>query len=155
VVTPPSPPPAWLSTQHDRDIMALALPAALALAADPLLGMIDTALVGRLGADELAALGVNSSLFTLAFVVFNFLATATTPLVATAHAAGDARRAGETVWQAGALALLLGAGVSATLLFGGNELLMAMGVDDSQPHMQQLALSYLQLRYVCCAAHIT
>ena len=36
----------------------MAVPAALALAADPLLGMVDTALVGKLGADELAALGV-------------------------------------------------------------------------------------------------
>lgn len=44
--------PPWTSV-HDRDILALALPAALALAADPLLGMVDTALVGRLGADEL------------------------------------------------------------------------------------------------------
>lgn len=40
---------------HDRDILALALPAALALAADPLLGMVDTALIGRLGADELVS----------------------------------------------------------------------------------------------------
>lgn len=40
---------------HDKDILALALPAALALAADPLLGMVDTAFVGRLGADELVS----------------------------------------------------------------------------------------------------
>lgn len=44
-----------LSSVHDRDILALALPAALALAADPLLGMVDTALVGRLGGDELVS----------------------------------------------------------------------------------------------------
>lgn len=44
----------WTS-QHDKDILALALPAALALAADPLLGMVDTALIGRLGADELVS----------------------------------------------------------------------------------------------------
>lgn len=44
----------WTSV-HDRDILALALPAALALAADPLLGMVDTALIGRLGADELVS----------------------------------------------------------------------------------------------------
>jgi Na+-driven multidrug efflux pump len=45
---------SWTSV-HDKDILALALPAALALAADPLLGMVDTALVGRLGADELVS----------------------------------------------------------------------------------------------------
>lgn len=46
---------SWWSSVHDRDILALALPAALALAADPLLGMVDTALIGRLGADELVS----------------------------------------------------------------------------------------------------
>lgn len=58
---------SWTST-HDKDILALALPAALALAADPLLGMVDTALVGRLGADELVsrlALRCRSSMIVL------------------------------------------------------------------------------------------
>lgn len=66
------------ASKHDSAIAALALPAVLALAADPLLSMVDTVFVGRAGAEPLAALGVNSALFTLAFVVFNFLATATT-----------------------------------------------------------------------------
>ena len=35
------------------------------------------------------ALGVNSALFSFAFIVFNFLATATTPLIATSLARGD------------------------------------------------------------------
>lgn len=47
---------SWWSSQFDKDIFALAVPAALALAADPLLGMVDTALVGRLGSDELVSL---------------------------------------------------------------------------------------------------
>ncbi len=61
----------------------------LALAADPLLSIVDTLFVGKAGTDALAALGVNSALFTLSFLVFNFLATATTPLVASSLAAGD------------------------------------------------------------------
>lgn len=35
------------------------------------------------------ALGVNTALFSFCFVVFNFLATATTPLIAAAVSAGD------------------------------------------------------------------
>lgn len=46
---------SWLSSQYDKDIFSLAVPAALALAADPLLGMVDTALVGRLGSEELVS----------------------------------------------------------------------------------------------------
>lgn len=52
-----------------------------------------------MGADALAALGVNSALFTFSFVVFNFLATATTPVVAAALAVGDRERAGKVTLQ--------------------------------------------------------
>ena len=52
-----------------------------------------------MGADALAALGVNSALFTFSFVVFNFLATATTPMVAAALAVGDSERAGKVTLQ--------------------------------------------------------
>jgi Na+-driven multidrug efflux pump len=62
-----------------------------------------------------AALGVNTSLFALCFAVFNFLATATTPLLASAVAAGDRRAAGEVCYQATALATVLGLAVAALL----------------------------------------
>ena len=77
--------------RHPRDpaILSIALPAVLALAADPLLSVVDTLFVGRLGAEELAALGVNTALFSLAFLLFGWLATATTPIIATALARGD------------------------------------------------------------------
>jgi Na+-driven multidrug efflux pump len=45
--------------------------------------------VGQLGNNELSAFSVNSSIFTFAFLVFNFLSTATTPAVATALATND------------------------------------------------------------------
>ncbi|HEX2028283.1 MAG TPA: hypothetical protein VHF25_09830 [Nitriliruptorales bacterium] len=40
-------------------MLALALPATGALVADPLLGLVDTAVVGHLGAEPLAAIGVS------------------------------------------------------------------------------------------------
>jgi Na+-driven multidrug efflux pump len=55
---------------------------------------VDTAFVGQLGNNELAAFSVNSSIFTFAFLVFNFLSTATTPAVATALAMGDQKKVG-------------------------------------------------------------
>ena len=60
------------------------------------------AAAAQAGTDALAALGVNSALFTLAFVVFNFLATATTPMVAASLATGDKERAGKVTLQVGA-----------------------------------------------------
>jgi hypothetical protein len=44
-----------LRSPHDSAILSLAGPALLALAADPLLSMVDTAFVGQLGAPELVS----------------------------------------------------------------------------------------------------
>lgn len=96
-----------------------------------------------------AALGVNTSLFTLSFVVFNFLATATTPAVAAAVGARNGKAAGEVVYQATALAVLLGLGVAAGLYGNASWMLSVMGADPSQgEHMHDLAMQYLMLRFV-------
>jgi len=93
---------------YDREILGLAVPALAALATDPLVSMVDTMFVGRVGVTELAALGVNTSVFSLAFVVFNFLAYGTTPLVARAVGRGDVERAGRLAVEALTLAALVG-----------------------------------------------
>ncbi|KAF2544226.1 hypothetical protein F2Q68_00033069 [Brassica cretica] len=49
-----------------REILSMAFPAALAFAADPIASLIDTAYIGRLGAVELAALGVSIAIFNQA-----------------------------------------------------------------------------------------
>src|SRR5881296_2853440 len=43
---------------YDREILALALPALGALAAEPLYVLVDTAIVGHLGTSQLAALAL-------------------------------------------------------------------------------------------------
>jgi MATE family multidrug resistance protein len=93
-----------------------------------------------------AALGINTSLFSLSFILFNFLATATTPAVATAVSSSNNRAAGETIWQATSLAVLLGLFVAAGMLGNGRWMLEMMGADQSQQHMQDLALQYLYFR---------
>ncbi|XP_031739708.1 protein DETOXIFICATION 44, chloroplastic isoform X2 [Cucumis sativus] len=65
------------------DILAIALPAALALAADPIASLIDTAFVGHIGSTELAAIGVSASVFNLVSKLFNVpLLNITTSFVA-------------------------------------------------------------------------
>lgn len=69
----------------DQEILALAVPALGALALDPVLSLIDTAFIGRLGDSEpLAGVGIASIVLSMSFSTFNFLAMATTPLVARA-----------------------------------------------------------------------
>jgi putative MATE family efflux protein len=127
----------------DREIGALAFPALGALAADPLVSMVDTAFVGRLGTVPLGALGVNAALFSLAFVVFNFLAYGTTPRVARAFGRGDTEAAGEVAVQALVLAVVTGVAATLVFLLAANPLLSMMGATGE---LRDPALSYLRIR---------
>lgn len=102
--------------RHDREIVALALPAFGALVAEPLFVMVDSAVVGHLGTAQLAGLGVAAALLTTAVNVFVFLAYATTAAVARRVGAGDLpaalRQGVDGIW----LALLLGGLVIAAVL---------------------------------------
>jgi len=96
----------------DRRIFALAIPALGALVAEPLFLLTDTAMVGHLGANALAALGLASTIVTTLVGLLIFLAYATTPLVARRLGAGDrpgAISAGiDGMWLAAALGVVLG-----------------------------------------------
>ncbi|KAH1217568.1 Protein DETOXIFICATION 43 [Glycine max] len=66
-----------------REILGIALPSALAVSADPIASLIDTAFIGRLGPVELAAAGVSISLFNQASKITIFpLVSITTSFVA-------------------------------------------------------------------------
>ena len=127
----------------DARIFALAIPAVGALAADPLLSLADTAFVARLGPEALAALGINGAIFGFAFVVFNFLAYVTTPLVARAMGADDRPEAMAVISRALILGGVLGVAASLLLWILAPQLLdlMQTGAEVRSP-----AMSYLQIR---------
>lgn len=95
----------------DRRILGLAVPALGALVAEPLFLATDTAMVGHLGVDELAGLGVATTVLQTVIGLLVFLAYATTPTVARMLGTGDragAVRAGfDGIWLALALGLVL------------------------------------------------
>jgi MATE family multidrug resistance protein len=127
----------------DREILGLALPALGALAADPLVSIVDTIFVGRLGVLPLAALGINASIFSMAFVLFNFLAYGTTPMVARAMGRGDREAAGRVVVQALVVALLAGAVAVLSLQALAGPIVSAMGAEGE---LKEATLSYLRIR---------
>ena len=132
----------WRSP-HDQRIAALAIPALGTLAIDPLVSLVDTAFVTRLGEDELAALGVASGVFGLAFFVFNFLAYGVTPLVAEADARGDRTAVGAVVGQGLTLAVGLGVAGWAVLAGFAEPIVAAMGAVDD---LQAQSAMYLRAR---------
>jgi putative MATE family efflux protein len=113
---------------YDREILALALPALGALAAEPLYVLVDTAIVGHLGTTQLAALALAATALSTAFTIFNFLTYGTTAQVARLHGAGRDRDAAalgsQALWLALAIGLVLLVAIEAaaaplTRLLGG------------------------------------
>ncbi|MEM8587812.1 MAG: MATE family efflux transporter [Pseudomonadota bacterium] len=92
-----------------RRMWAVALPIMIANATTPLLGMVDTAVVGHLGDPVyIGAVGAGAVLFSLVFWGFGFLRMGTTGLIAQARGADDRDRLRTVLGQAGLLALFLG-----------------------------------------------
>lgn len=92
----------------NRRILALALPAFAALVAQPLFLLADTAIVGRLGTEPLAGLGIGSTITSTLVGLCIFLAYGSTAVVARRLGSGDRRGALTTGVQAMWLAVLLG-----------------------------------------------
>ncbi|KAF8010061.1 hypothetical protein BT93_J0894 [Corymbia citriodora subsp. variegata] len=80
------------------EILRIAFPAALALAADPVASLIDTAFIGRLGPVEIAAVGVSIAIFNQASRITIFpLVSITTSFVAEEETIGRAGNESATV----------------------------------------------------------
>jgi putative MATE family efflux protein len=77
----------------DRRVVALAVPAFLALVVEPLFLLADSAIVGHLGTTELAAMAIASVVLRAAVGLWIFLAYGTTAAVARHVGAGDRRAA--------------------------------------------------------------
>ncbi len=127
----------------DRTILGLAVPATVALAADPLLSLVDTALVGRLGSTQLAALGIDTAVFTTVFFGFNFLTYGTTAAVARRVGAGDVAAAARYAVQALWLAVALGVAATTVLAVAAPLIVTAMG---ARGDVAEQALIYLRVR---------
>ncbi len=140
---------AFRRNPRDRAIAALAIPALGTLAIDPLVSIVDTAWVGRLGTVELAALAVASAVFGAVFAVFNFIHVTITPLIAGEVGRGSPERAGGIT--KGALLISVGLGLLLALIVGAlSELIVdAFG---AKGEVLELSATYLQIRVLSLPA---
>ena len=125
----------------DRRIASLALPALGALVAEPLFVLVDSAVVGTLGAAPLGGLALAGTVLTTVVGLCVFLAYATTARVARALGASDTRHAlavgVDGLWLAG----LLGTALAVALWVTAPALVAALG---APPDAVVPAVSYLR-----------
>lgn len=96
----------------NKRIVALALPAFAALVAEPLFLLADSAIVGRLGTPQLAALGIAGTILSTTVGIFVFLAYGSTAVVSRHRGAGHNAVAMTLGVDAMWLALILGTTVA-------------------------------------------
>ena len=134
--------PAIPPVTHRR-VLGIALPIAISNAAVPLLGAVDTAVMGRLGAVEVGAVGLGAIILAFAFGIFNFLRMSTTGLVAQATGARDEAEAGAHLLRA----LVLGLGIGAALVVAqGPVFRIGLGLAPASDEVEAAARLYLGIR---------
>ncbi len=127
-----------------RRVLAIAIPIALSNATIPILGAVDTGVVGQLGeAAPIGAVGIGAVIISLLYWFFGFLRMGTSGMVAQAHGAGDAAETGALLTRS--LIFAAGAGVTLILLqlplFWG-----AFAIAPASEEVESLARNYLVIR---------
>lgn len=130
--------------QKNRQLLALALPMILSNITIPLLGLVDTAVVGHLSdAYYLGGVAVGSMIITLILWLCGFLRMATTGLVAQAYGAQNNDQQYKLLVQSCSLALLLG---SAVILLQWPILQLALSFSDASAAVQLYCQQYFSIR---------
>ena len=134
-----------MSRSQDREILRLAVPAFLALVAEPTFLLADAAIIGHLGTPELAGMGIAAVVLQTAIGLCIFLAYGTTASVARHLGAGDRRGALaqgiDGIW----LAVVIGVvGTVVGVLMTG-PLVSAFGAGDS---VSGFATTYLRIAFL-------
>ncbi|MCF3972917.1 MATE family efflux transporter [Paracoccus salsus] len=133
-----------LAPLTNRRVLAIALPIVLSNATVPLLGLVDTGVVGQLGRPEpIGAVAIGAVILTSIYWIFGFLRMGTSGLVAQSHGAGDGAQAGAHLLRALTIAGL--AGLTMILmqfpLFGA-----AFRLAPASAEVETLARDYLAIR---------
>lgn len=126
---------------RSREILALAVPALGALIIEPAFLLTDTAIVGALGTDALAGLGLASAVLATLVGLFVVLAYGTTAAVSRQLGAGDLRAALATGMDGLWLAALVGTVVAVAGLVAGPALLGLLGAGPGATAQAQAYLS--------------
>ncbi len=127
-----------------RRVLAIALPIVMANVAVPILGAVDTGVVGQLGqAAPIGAVGIGASIITAIYWVFGFLRMGTTGLTAQAMGAGDGAEVAASLHRALLVGLVAGL---AFLLLQKPLFAAALALAPASAEVERLARIYLVTR---------
>ncbi|MEJ6403584.1 MATE family efflux transporter [Yoonia sp. 2307UL14-13] len=131
-------------TLTHRRVLAIALPIVLSNATVPILGVVDTGVVGQLGeAAPIGAVGIGAVILSAIYWLFGFLRMGTTGLAAQASGAGNR----DEVSALFVRALLIGVSAGAVIIFA--QVLIFRGafwVSPASPEVENLARDYMTIR---------
>ncbi|MCG6885306.1 MAG: MATE family efflux transporter [Silicimonas sp.] len=127
-----------------RRVLAIALPIVLANATIPILGAVDTGVVGQLGeAAPIGAVGIGAVIISLLYWFFGFLRMGTSGMVAQAHGAGDVAETGALLTRS--VIFGVGAGL-ALIVFQWPLFAAAFALAPASAEVEGLAETYLAIR---------
>ncbi len=127
-----------------RRVLAIALPIVLSNATVPILGAVDTGVVGQMGeAAPIGAVGIGAVILSAVYWVFGFLRMGTTGLVGQAEGQGDAAEVSALLTRA---LLIAGAGGLALIALQGPVMAGAFAVAPASDEVERLARDYLAIR---------
>ncbi|MFT7047560.1 MAG: MATE family multidrug resistance protein, partial [Celeribacter sp.] len=131
------------SITHKR-VLSIAVPIVLSNATVPILGAVDTGVVGQLGqAAPIGAVGLGTVILSSIFWLFGFLRMGTTGLVAQARGAGDT---GEVSALLSRVIMIAFAGGIVLIAFQTPILWAAFQVAPASSEVETLARSYIAIR---------
>lgn len=128
----------------NRKILALAIPNIISNITVPLLGMVDLAIVGRLGDDALiGGIAVGGTIFNFLYWNFSFLRMGTSGFTAQAYGARKFREASKVLVRALSVAVVVALAIWALQT---PVVRMAMGVMDGSEAVENAASHYFRVR---------
>jgi MATE family multidrug resistance protein len=146
------PAPAGGDAYGHRAVWRIALPMIVSSATTPLLGMVDTAVVGHLDHPRyLGAVATGATIFTVLFMGLNFLRMGTTGVTAQAFGAARGDEVRQCLGQALAIALGLAA---AMILLRGPMLAAALRILGPSPEVAVHAREYFGIRVFSAPASL-
>ncbi|MGO1445860.1 MATE family efflux transporter [Corynebacterium casei] len=125
-----------------RKVFGLALPALGVLAAMPLYLLLDTAVVGRLGAEQLAALGAAAAVQSVVTTQLTFLSYGTTARSSRLFGSGKKDEAVAEGVQATYVALIVGFALACVMWFFGGQIALWM---TGNPETAELTAAWLHV----------